>query len=104
MALPVPTKISGNWDTREVIHLHNLVATSRQARLGTLGVTESGVEGVDWDWVVKHFGGGRTRHQVLIKAVELGLKGKPHSGSLLISRFVNGTIKEGQAEGISRGR
>lgn len=30
---------------------------------------------VDWDWVITQFGSARSRHQVLIKAVQLGLKG-----------------------------
>ncbi|WVQ75015.1 hypothetical protein IAR50_004623 [Cryptococcus sp. DSM 104548] len=68
-SLPQPGKvIHGPWKTAEVNRLQGLVEISRGAEDG------APKEHVDWTWVVANFGPSRNRHQVLIKAVELGLR------------------------------
>ncbi|ODN78626.1 hypothetical protein L202_04222 [Cryptococcus amylolentus CBS 6039] len=69
-SLPQPGKvIHGPWKTAEVDRLQGLVQISKRAEDG------APKEHVDWTWVVSNFGPSRNRHQVLIKAVELGLRG-----------------------------
>ncbi|TYJ57781.1 hypothetical protein B9479_001391 [Cryptococcus floricola] len=68
-SLPQPGKvIHGPWKTAEVDRLQGLVQISKRAEDG------APKEHVDWTWVVSNFGPSRNRHQVLIKAVELGLR------------------------------
>lgn len=70
-SLPQPPRIiHGPWTSAEIERLKGLVKLSKDA--------EDGVprEHVDWAWVVRNFGDRRNRRQVLIKAVELGLRGK----------------------------
>ncbi|OCF61872.1 hypothetical protein L486_01535 [Kwoniella mangroviensis CBS 10435] len=68
--LPNPTNrvIHGPWKPSEVERLRTLVAFSRDVE------DNAPIDHTDWSWVVDNFGGTRNRHQVLIKAVELGLR------------------------------
>ncbi|CAD6577105.1 MAG: hypothetical protein TREMPRED_001860 [Tremellales sp. Tagirdzhanova-0007] len=54
----------GPWHHLETKRLHMLVDLSTTSSQGR----------TDWDWVSRKFGPTRSRHQVLCKAVELGLK------------------------------
>ncbi|KAK4688724.1 hypothetical protein P7C73_g1375, partial [Tremellales sp. Uapishka_1] len=63
--MPVPPSvIHGSWQPIEVNRLRHLHLTAPKTAAGT----------TDWNWIVQHLGKVRTRHQVLIKAVELGLR------------------------------
>ncbi|WVW86817.1 hypothetical protein I302_108872 [Kwoniella bestiolae CBS 10118] len=68
--LPNPTNrvIHGPWKPSEVERLRTLVAFSQDVE------DNAPIDHTDWSWVVDNFGGTRNRHQVLIKAVELGLR------------------------------
>ncbi|WVQ79285.1 hypothetical protein IAT38_001381 [Cryptococcus sp. DSM 104549] len=67
--LPQPAKIlHGPWTPAEVERLKGLVALSAGTE------DRAPKDHVDWTWVVEQFGSTRNRHQVLIKAVELGLR------------------------------
>ncbi|WVQ96112.1 hypothetical protein IAU59_003214 [Kwoniella sp. CBS 9459] len=69
--LPSPSTsrlIHGPWKPSEVERLRTLVSFSTDVEDG------APIDHVDWTWVVNNFGGTRNRHQVLIKAVELGLR------------------------------
>lgn len=61
-----PSFIHGAWQDVEVERLRMLAMASANV---------SDKAEVDWDWVIEQFGSARSRHQVLIKAVNLGLKG-----------------------------
>lgn len=56
---------SGAWTDEETERLRRLAEDSK-------GHTANGE--IDWDHVIRHFGEGRTRHQILIKATSMGLK------------------------------
>ncbi|WWC73594.1 uncharacterized protein I206_107566 [Kwoniella pini CBS 10737] len=60
--------IHGPWKLCEVERLRTLVAFSQDVE------DNAPIDHIDWTWVVDNFGGTRNRHQVLIKAVELGLR------------------------------
>ncbi|KAK0495201.1 hypothetical protein EDD18DRAFT_1171207 [Armillaria luteobubalina] len=73
-AVPTPTVsttmpgVGGNqgaWSDEEIERLKALAEESKSQN--TTGEME-------WDWVVNRFGNDRTRHQILIKATQLGLK------------------------------
>ncbi|WVF68584.1 hypothetical protein IAT40_003353 [Kwoniella sp. CBS 6097] len=69
--LPSPSSnrlIHGPWKSSEIERLRTLVSFSTDVEDG------APIDHVDWTWVVDNFGGTRNRHQVLIKAVELGLR------------------------------
>ncbi|OCF37140.1 hypothetical protein I316_01047 [Kwoniella heveanensis BCC8398] len=69
--LPSPSNsrlIHGPWKPSEIERLRTLVSFSTDVEDG------APIDHVDWTWVVDNFGGTRNRHQVLIKAVELGLR------------------------------
>ncbi|KAJ6608694.1 hypothetical protein B0H10DRAFT_2067042 [Mycena sp. CBHHK59/15] len=55
----------GPWSDDEVERLKKLAEDSK-------ATTASGE--IEWDWVVREWGNGRTRHQILLKATGLGLK------------------------------
>ncbi|KAJ7510473.1 hypothetical protein B0H11DRAFT_2269837 [Mycena galericulata] len=55
----------GPWSDEEIERLKKLAEDSKSR-------TASGE--MEWDWVVAEWGGGRTRHQILLKATGLGLK------------------------------
>ncbi|WVR08186.1 hypothetical protein IAU60_005232 [Kwoniella sp. DSM 27419] len=64
-----PTRIvHGPWLSSEIERLRALVTHSSEIEDG------APVDHVNWTWVVDQFEGTRNRHQVLIKAVELGLR------------------------------
>ncbi|WWC65931.1 uncharacterized protein I303_108553 [Kwoniella dejecticola CBS 10117] len=60
--------VHGPWKPSEVERLRTLVAFSQDVE------DNAPIDHTDWTWVVDNFGGTRNRHQVLIKAVELGLR------------------------------
>ncbi len=62
--------VHGPWKEEEGQRLKELAAASK-GRNPKLGPDE-----VDWDWVCQQFGKSRSRHQILIKAVYLGIKRK----------------------------
>ncbi|KAG8965620.1 hypothetical protein FRC00_010173 [Tulasnella sp. 408] len=67
---PVPSRSNvqsthGAWSDEETERLKTLAEQSKSR-------TSNG--DIDWDWTVDQFGETRTRHQILIKATNLGLK------------------------------
>ncbi|KZT19801.1 hypothetical protein NEOLEDRAFT_1141558 [Neolentinus lepideus HHB14362 ss-1] len=56
---------SGTWSDEE---------TERLKRLAEQSKTTGGSGEIEWDWVINQWGNSRTRHQILIKATNLGLK------------------------------
>ncbi|TFK46130.1 hypothetical protein OE88DRAFT_1668316 [Heliocybe sulcata] len=56
---------SGTWSDEE---------TERLKRLAEQSKTTGGSGDIEWDWVINQWGNSRTRHQILIKATNLGLK------------------------------
>jgi hypothetical protein len=60
--------VHGPWKEAEGNRLKELAAASK-GRNPKLQPDE-----VDWDWVCEQFGNTRSRHQILIKAVYLGIK------------------------------
>lgn len=58
----------GAWAAPEVARLEELVRRS--------WITNEGERMVDWRAVVAAYGPTRSKHQILCKAVELGLKGQ----------------------------
>lgn len=72
----------GSWTPLEIARLKDIVASS-------FAILE-GVNRVDWDLVVDTFGPTRTKHQILCKAVDLGLRGEsccPQCRVILIGRY-----------------
>ncbi|WWC92900.1 uncharacterized protein L201_007862 [Kwoniella dendrophila CBS 6074] len=68
LATPNNKVIHGPWKPSEVERLRTLVGFSQDVE------DNAPIDHTDWTWVVDNFGGTRNRHQVLIKAVELGLR------------------------------
>ena len=66
LSAPSAAGHQGSWTDEETERLKKLAEDSK-----TVG-TASGE--IDWDWVVAQYGSSRTRHQILIKATNLGLK------------------------------
>ncbi|KAG8908122.1 hypothetical protein FRB99_000150 [Tulasnella sp. 403] len=64
-AKSIPQSTHGAWSDEETERLKTLAEQSRSR-------THNG--DIDWDWTVDMFGETRTRHQILIKATNLGLK------------------------------
>ncbi|KAK0204532.1 hypothetical protein DFS33DRAFT_1486791 [Desarmillaria ectypa] len=73
-AVPTPTVsttmpgVGGNqgaWSDDETERLKTLAEESK---------SQNSTGEMEWDWVVNRFGNDRTRHQILIKATQLGLK------------------------------
>ncbi|KAG7444872.1 uncharacterized protein BT62DRAFT_933918 [Guyanagaster necrorhizus] len=73
-AVPTPTVsttmpgVGGNqgaWSDEETERLKALAEESK---------SQNSTGEMEWDWVVSRFGHDRTRHQILIKATQLGLK------------------------------
>lgn len=56
---------SGTWSDEETERLKKLAEQSKST--GSSGE-------IEWDWVINQWGNSRTRHQILIKATNLGLK------------------------------
>lgn len=77
--MPTPKYMLGPWHSAETAQLRNTIDRARDMfdakflRKGKRNKDEAD-DGVDWDWVVKQMGCSRSRHQILCKAVELGLK------------------------------
>ncbi|WRT69594.1 uncharacterized protein IL334_006583 [Kwoniella shivajii] len=68
LGIPENRVVHGPWNSAEIERLRTLVSFS-------LDIEDTAPIGhIDWTWVVDNFGGTRNRHQILIKAVELGLK------------------------------
>lgn len=68
LTTPAASGNQGAWSDEETERLKQLAEDSKNAGSGT----DSGH--IDWDWVCNTWGSGRTRHQILIKATNLGLK------------------------------
>ena len=82
--IPRPQNHRGEWTTAETTILRQLVAKAVAAHPKTLAAVaassglpvdlSAGDLPVDWQWVCEQMAGIRSRHQVLCKAVDLGLK------------------------------
>ncbi|KAJ8692453.1 hypothetical protein PTI98_009763 [Pleurotus ostreatus] len=57
--------MQGSWSDEEVDRLRRLAEDSK---------SYNSAGEIDWDWLCRQWGHGRTRHQILIKATSLGLK------------------------------
>ncbi|KIO21731.1 hypothetical protein M407DRAFT_80044, partial [Tulasnella calospora MUT 4182] len=68
----------GAWSDEETERLKTLAEQSKSR-------TSNG--DIDWDWTVDQFGETRTRHQILIKATNLGLKATSTHPSRLRKRL-----------------
>lgn len=71
----------GPWHAAETAQLRSTVETARAMFDAKFLRTEKrrkdeADDGIDWDWVVEQMACSRSRHQILCKAVELGLKGE----------------------------
>lgn len=66
------TKMHGPWHPFEVSRLTS-IARSCASHNQTEGQEQ---EKIDWDLVIERFGPSRSKHQILLKAVEQGLKGE----------------------------
>ena len=69
----------GPWHPSEVAQLRTTIDRARaifdaKFLIKKKRSQDEADDGVDWDWVVKQMGCSRSRHQILCKAVELGLK------------------------------
>ncbi|KAJ7039649.1 hypothetical protein C8F04DRAFT_1086099 [Mycena alexandri] len=62
----------GPWSDDEVERLKKLTEDSKAS---------SASKEIEWDWVVGEYGPGRTRHQILLKATNLGLKESKGKGT-----------------------
>ncbi|KDQ13567.1 hypothetical protein BOTBODRAFT_33576 [Botryobasidium botryosum FD-172 SS1] len=62
---PIPAVTHGAWKEEELEKLKRLAEESR-------GRSQSGE--IDWEWTAQQFGETRSKHQILIKATNLGLK------------------------------
>ncbi|KAJ7183210.1 hypothetical protein C8R46DRAFT_1066272 [Mycena filopes] len=62
----------GPWSEDEVERLKKLAEDSRAS---------SASKEIEWDWVVSEYGQGRTRHQILLKATNIGLKESKGKGT-----------------------
>jgi hypothetical protein len=62
---PILKSLHGSWSLDETSKLQSLARESDCT-------SNDGV--IDWNWVINQMGGTRSRHQILIKATELGLK------------------------------
>ncbi|EMD34095.1 hypothetical protein CERSUDRAFT_117601 [Gelatoporia subvermispora B] len=58
----------GTWSEDETEKLRRLAEQSKE-----MGGAQNKGE-IEWDWVVQQWGNSRTRHQILLKATNLGLK------------------------------
>ncbi|OCH95421.1 hypothetical protein OBBRIDRAFT_788309 [Obba rivulosa] len=58
----------GAWSEEETEKLRRLAEQSKE-----MGGAQNKGE-IEWDWVVQQWGNSRTRHQILLKATNLGLK------------------------------
>jgi hypothetical protein len=65
-------KMHGPWHPFEVARLSS-IARSCSSHNQT---EEQEREKIDWDLVIERFGPSRSKHQILLKAVEQGLKGE----------------------------
>lgn len=68
LSTPAAGGNQGAWSDEETEKLKQLAEDSKTSGTGT----DHGV--IDWDWVCNAWGPGRTRHQILIKATNMGLK------------------------------
>ncbi|KAF9048446.1 hypothetical protein BJ165DRAFT_1459614 [Panaeolus papilionaceus] len=62
---------SGSWSDEETERLRKLAEESK---------TKSASGEIEWDWVVQEWGPSRSRHQILLKATSVGLKGSSTRG------------------------
>ena len=68
LSTPAAAGNQGAWSEEETEKLRKLAEESKTQGTGT----EQGE--IDWDWVCSAWGTGRTRHQILIKATNIGMK------------------------------
>lgn len=67
LTTPAAAGNQGAWSDEETDKLKKLAEDSR-------GQGNPDSREIDWDWVCNNWGPGRTRHQILIKATNIGLK------------------------------
>lgn len=68
LTTPAAAGNQGAWSDEEKERLKQLAEESKTAS------TATDPDIIDWDWVCNAWGSGRTRHQILIKSTNLGLK------------------------------
>lgn len=68
LSTPASSGNQGAWSEEETEKLRKLAEESKTQGTGS----EPGE--IDWDWVCSAWGPGRTRHQILIKATNVGMK------------------------------